>query len=136
MMEDEELEDFIRLSREVMQQELQESCFDNKILNSRLVQVYMSKQPDMDAQKVLEDHYITVATLHKTYIRESNDVVKLPTRQMSPSQPKQQKLSGTSRMFRGASGFESESEMTEQVFSRTGQLFEGRLATHNKDGGW
>jgi hypothetical protein len=54
-----------------------------KISNSRLVQVYMSKQPGMDAQKVLEHQYITAETLYKTYIRETNDVVKLPTRQMS-----------------------------------------------------
>jgi hypothetical protein len=59
---DEELEDFIRLAREVMQQELQESCFDKKISNSRLVQVYMSKQPGMDAKKVLEKQYITAET--------------------------------------------------------------------------
>ena len=42
------IEDFIRVTREVMQRELQERCFD-KISNSRLVQVYMSKQPGMDA---------------------------------------------------------------------------------------
>ena len=82
-MDPEELEDFIRLAREVMQQELQERCFDKKIWNSRLVQVYMSKQPGMDAQKVLEKQYITAETLYKTYIREANDVVKLSTRQMS-----------------------------------------------------
>ena len=34
-MEAEELEDFIRLTNEVMQQELQERCFDNKISDSR-----------------------------------------------------------------------------------------------------
>ena len=78
--EAEELEDFIRLVREVMQQELQERFFDKKISNSRL----------------------------------ANDVVKLSTRQMSPGQQKKQKLSGTSRMFRGASVLEpQESEMTE-----------------------
>jgi hypothetical protein len=64
----------------------------------------MSKQPGMDAQKVLEHQYITAESLYKTYIRESNDVVKLPTRQMS--QRKTQKLSGGSRMFRGASALE------------------------------
>jgi hypothetical protein len=72
-----------------------------KISNSRLVQVYMSKQPGMDTQKVLEYQYITAETLYKTYIREANDVVKLPTRQMSLS--KTQKMSGGSRIFRGAS---------------------------------
>ena len=69
-METEELEDFSRLAREVIQQELQERCFDKKISNSHLVQVYMSKQPGMDAQKVLGDQYITEETLYKTYIRE------------------------------------------------------------------
>ena len=74
----------------------------------------MSKQTGMDAQKVLEKQYITAETLYKTYIRETNDVVKLSTRQMSSDQQKKQKLSGTSRMFRGASALESqESEMTE-----------------------
>ena len=43
-----------------MHQELQEHCFDKKISNSRLVQVYMSKQTGMDAQKVLEKQYITI----------------------------------------------------------------------------
>ena len=43
------LEHFIRVAREVIQRELQERCFDRKISNSRLVQVYMSKQPGMDA---------------------------------------------------------------------------------------
>jgi hypothetical protein len=52
----------------------------------RLVQVYMSKQPDMEDQKVLEKQYITTETLYKTYIRESNDVVKLPTRQILPQE--------------------------------------------------
>jgi hypothetical protein len=65
----------------------------------------------MDDQKVLEKEYITVETLYKTYIREENDVVKFPTRPMSPHQLKKQKLSGTSRMFRGASALESESEI-------------------------
>jgi hypothetical protein len=48
------LEDFIRVVREVMQRELQERCFDRKISNSRLVQVYVSKQPGIDAQKVFQ----------------------------------------------------------------------------------
>jgi hypothetical protein len=38
-METEELEDFIRLTRAVMQLELQECCFDKKLSNSHLVQV-------------------------------------------------------------------------------------------------
>ena len=69
----------------------------------------MSKQPGMDVQKVLEDQYITGETLYKTYIRETNDVVKLPTRQMSPR--KTQKMSGGSMIFRGA--FDLECEVTE-----------------------
>ncbi len=56
-MEGEELEDFIRLGREVIQQERQECCFDKKISNSPLVQVYMSKQSDKDTQKVIEKQY-------------------------------------------------------------------------------
>ena len=36
--------------------------FLQKISNSRLVQVYMSKQPGMDAQKVVEYQYITSET--------------------------------------------------------------------------
>ena len=59
-------EDFIRLVRDVSQEELQECCFDKKISNLRLVQVYMSKQADMDTQKVLEKQYITSETLYKT----------------------------------------------------------------------
>jgi glutathione peroxidase-family protein len=35
-------------------------------------------------QKVLEDQYITSETLYKTYIRETNNVVKFPTRQLLP----------------------------------------------------
>jgi hypothetical protein len=84
---------------------------EQKISNSRLVQVFMSKQPGMDAQKVLDHQHITAETLYKTFIRETNDVVKLPTRQMSPR--KTQKLSGGSRMFRGASALEC--EVTEAV---------------------
>jgi hypothetical protein len=82
------------------------SFLQQKISNSRLVQVFTSNQSDMDAQKVLDHQYITVETLLKTYIREANDVVKLPTRQMSPR--KTQKLSGGSRMFRDASSLECE----------------------------
>jgi hypothetical protein len=66
----------------------------------------MSKQSGMDAQKDLEDQYITTETLYKTYIRETNDVVKLSTRQMSPR--KTRKLSGGGRMFRCASALEPE----------------------------
>ena len=54
-MEPGKLEHFICVSREVMQTQLQERCFNQKISNSRLVQVYMSKQTGMDVQKVLED---------------------------------------------------------------------------------
>ena len=97
------LEDFIRVAREVIQRELQERCFDRKISNSRLVQVYMSQQPGMDAQKVLQRQYITVETLYMTYLREANDVLKLTTPRQSPR--KTQKFSGG---FRGVSVLESE----------------------------
>ncbi len=59
--------------------ELQERCFDQKISNSHLVQVYMSKHPDMDAQKVTHRQYITVETLYMTYFRKTNDVLKMTT---------------------------------------------------------
>ena len=65
-MDPEELEDFIRLAREVMQQELQERCFDKKISNSRLVQVYNTCRNDL--------------------------AVKFPTRQMSSRQKKKKKF--------------------------------------------
>ncbi len=78
------LEHFIRVTREVMQRELQEWCFDPKMSNSRLVQVYMSKQPGMAVRKVLQYQYSTTETLYKTYIRDANDVLKLTTPRMSP----------------------------------------------------
>ena len=74
----------------------------------------------MDAQKVLEHQYITTETLYKTYIREANDVVKLPTRQMSPR--KTQKLSGGSRMFRGASALEGEVTDTAEFDTVTDEI--------------
>jgi hypothetical protein len=40
-MEAGELEDFIRLAREVMHQELQECCFDKKISNSLGTSMYV-----------------------------------------------------------------------------------------------
>jgi hypothetical protein len=40
-MEAGELEDFIRLAREVMYQELQEGCFDKKISNSLGASIYV-----------------------------------------------------------------------------------------------
>ena len=95
------LEDFIRVAREVMQRELQEWCFDRKISNSRLVQVCMSKQPVLDAQKVFQGQYITTETLYMTYLREANDVLKLTTPRQSPR--KKQKFSGG---FRGVSALE------------------------------
>jgi hypothetical protein len=51
---------------------------------STLVQVYMSKRSGLDLEKDLERKYNTTETLYMTYIRESNDVVEFPTRQMSP----------------------------------------------------
>ena len=81
--EPEKPEDFIRVTRQVMQRELQERCFDRKISNLRLVQVYMSKQSGMDAQKVIQRQYITAETLYMTYLREANDVLKLTTPRQS-----------------------------------------------------
>jgi hypothetical protein len=75
------MEHFICVSREVMQTQLQDRCFDQKISNSH-------------------------GCMYKTYIREVNDVVKMSTRQMSPR--KTQKLSGGGRMFRSASVLEPE----------------------------
>ncbi len=62
----------------------------------------------MDASKVLQDQYSTAETLYKTYIRESNDVLKLTTPRMSSH--KNQKISGG---LRGVSVLES--EVTEPV---------------------
>ena len=79
----------------------------------------MSKQTDMDSQKVLQHQYITTETLYMTYLlgwsravrrsrSESNDVVKLTTPRQSSQ--KKQKFSGG---FRGVSVLES--EVTESV---------------------
>ena len=98
----------------------------------------MSKQPGMDAQKVLEHQYITTETLYKTYIRETNDVVKLPTRQMSPR--KRQKLSGGGRMFRGASALEPEVTESGEFYTvndeirRWSSLSEGECQRFVEDG--
>ena len=89
----------------------------------------MSKQPGMDAQKVLEHQYITAETLYKTYIREVNDVVKLSTRQMSLR--KTQKLSGGSRMFRGASALESEVTEAAEFDTVTDEI--GRWSSLSED---
>ena len=102
---------------------------EQKISNSRLVQVYMSKQPGMDAQKVLEYQYITAETLYKTYIREANDVVKLPTRQMSPS--KTQKMSGGSMIFRGSSALECEVTEAAEFDTVTDEI--GRWSSLSED---
>ena len=103
------LEDFIRVAREVMQRELQERCFDRKISNSHLVQVYMSKQSG-DAQKVLQCQYITEETLYMTYLRETNDVLNLTTPRQSSRKKKK-----FSEGFRGVSvvGSVAESDVTE-----------------------
>ena len=63
----------------------------------------MSKQPGMDAQKVLQHQYSTAETLYMTYLREANDVLKQTTPRLSPR--KKQKFSGR---FRGVSALESE----------------------------
>ena len=53
-----------------------------KISTSTLFQVYMSKRSGLDSEKDLERKYNTTETLYKTCIRESNNVVEFPTRQM------------------------------------------------------
>jgi hypothetical protein len=58
----------------------------------------MSKQPGMDDQKVLEKLYITGETLYKTYMRETNAVVKLSTRQMSTGHQTKKKVVDTSNV--------------------------------------
>ncbi len=69
-----------------------------------------------------QHQYITTETLYKTYIREENDVVKLPTRLMSPH--KTHKLSEGSRMCRGSSVLESEVTETDEFDTVTdGKLF-------------
>jgi hypothetical protein len=83
----------------------------------------------MDAQKVLEHQYITAETLYKTFIREANDVVKFPTRQMSPR--KTQKLSGGSRMFRGASALECEVTEAAEFDTVTDEI--GRWSSLSED---
>jgi hypothetical protein len=83
----------------------------------------------MDAQKFLDHQYITAETLYKTFIREANDVVKLPTRQMSPL--KTQKLSGGSRMFRGASALECEVTETVEFDTVTDEI--GRWSSLSED---
>ena len=98
----------------------------------------MSKKSGMDAQKVLEDQYITAETLYKTYIREANDVVKLPTRQMSPR--KTQKLSGGGRMLRGVSDLEPEVTESGEFYAvndeirRWSSLSEGECQSFVEDG--
>ena len=55
------------------------AVFRPENIELRLVQVYMSKQPGMDAQKVLQHQYSTAETLDMTNIRDANDVLKLTT---------------------------------------------------------
>jgi hypothetical protein len=83
----------------------------------------------MDAQKVLEHQYITAETLYKTFIREANDVVKFATRQMSPL--KTQKLSGGSRLFRGASTLECEVTESAEFDTVTDEI--GRWSSLSED---
>jgi hypothetical protein len=83
----------------------------------------------MDAQKVLEHQYITAETLYKTFIREANDVVKFATRQMSPL--KTQKLSGGSRLFRGASALECEVTESAEFDTVTDEI--GRWSSLSED---
>ena len=81
-----------------------------KISNSLLVQVYMSQQPVMDAQKVLQRQYITAETLYMTYLREANDVLKPTTPRLSSRKKKK-----FSRGFRGVSALETEVTVSVEV---------------------
>ena len=81
---------------------------------------------------------MTEQTLYKKYIRESNDVGKLSTRQMSPR--KTQKLSGGGRMFRGASALEPEVTESGEFYAvndeirRWSSLSEGECQRFVEDG--
>ena len=65
-------------------------------------------QPGMDGQKVFQGQYITAETLYMTYLRETNDVLKLTTPRQSSR--KKLKFSGG---FRGVGSLEP--EVTESV---------------------
>ena len=89
----------IHNARRVLKQELQARRFTLRSSNSRMVQLYMSKQ--MDAKGMLtNDQYDLARTLYRQWLRKANSIVQLPTRQGSTS--KKQKMGGPS-LFRGAS---------------------------------
>jgi hypothetical protein len=90
----------IDVARRVLKEELQSRCFDLRPSNSRMVQLFMSKQ--MDAKDILTPaQYDLARTLYLQWLRAANDVQKLPTREGSPR--KKQKTGGGPALFRGAS---------------------------------
>ena len=83
----------------VLKEELLADCFTLRSSNSRMVQLYMSKQ--MDAKGMLtNDQYELARILYRQWLRKANSIVQLPTREGSTS--KKQKMGGPS-LFRGAS---------------------------------
>jgi hypothetical protein len=89
----------IHNARRVLKQELQTRCFTLRSSNSRMVQLYMSKQ--MVAKGMLtNDQYELARILYRQWLRKANSIVQLPTREGSTS--KKQKMGGPS-LFRGAS---------------------------------
>ena len=94
----EDVSAMIDTARRILKTQLQERCFDLRASNSRMVQLYMSKQ--MDVKGMLTDvQYELARTLYLQWLRAANDLKKLPTREGSPR--KKQKTSGPS-LFRGA----------------------------------
>lgn len=85
--------------RRVLKEELQSRCFNLRSSNSRMVQLYMSKQ--MDAKCMLTNsQYELARTLYLQWLRSANEIVKLPVREGSPRK-KQKSISPS--LFRGAS---------------------------------
>ena len=89
----------IHNARRVLKQELQARCFTLRSSNSRMVQLYMSKQ--MDAKGMLtNEQYELARSLYMQWLRKANNIVQLLARESSPR--KKQKMGGPS-LFRGAS---------------------------------
>ena len=76
--------------------------------------------PKMDPKKATKQSSITSMGFPLLQKSTENDVVKFPTRQMSPR--KTQKLSGGSRMFRGASALEDEVTDTAEFDTVTDEI--------------
>jgi hypothetical protein len=83
----------------VLKEELQARCFTLRSSNSRMVQLYMSKQ--MDAKGMLtNEQYELARALYMQRLRLANNIVQLPTRESSLR--KKQKMGGPS-LFHSAS---------------------------------